>query len=75
MTLIVYGVKNGELFRKVKRDYFAEELEPLFVSWAYAFSVASTLIATSSGSLLFMEYKNIVYQALYSLPSDQSTLA
>ena len=72
MTLIVYAIKNGELFRKVEKDYFNEKLEPLFVSWSYAFSLGSTILATASGSLLFVEYRNIVYQALYSQPIDQA---
>ena len=71
MTLIVYAFKNGELYRKVVKQYFKEDLEPLYVSWSYAFSVVSTLIATASGCLLFVEYKNVMYQALYSEPSEQ----
>lgn len=73
MTLIVYALKNRELYRKVEKQYFRHDLDPLYVSWSYAFSLVATIIATASGCLLFVEFKNISFQAIYSEPSEQAS--
>lgn len=72
MTLVVYGAKNRDLYFKIKRDYFQDSLDPLFLSWSFYFAIVSTILATVSGVLLFIEFRNLTYESIYEEPVEQA---
>lgn len=59
MTMIVYGVKVEQYFRRVEVVHFHRYLEPLNIAWSFAFAILSTLIATAAGVCTFLELRNI----------------
>ncbi|XP_067678498.1 uncharacterized protein [Haliotis asinina] len=64
MTMIVYGVKVGEYFRKVELRHFSHNLESLSISWSFAFAIVSTLVGTAAGVCTFIELRNITIEDL-----------
>lgn len=64
MTMIVYGVKVGEYFRKVELRHFNHHLDSLSISWSFAFAIVSTLVGTAAGVCTFIELRNITIEDL-----------
>lgn len=73
MALVVYGAKNRDLYLKIEQDYFQTPLDQLFLSWSFYFAIVSTILATVSGVLLFVEFKNLAYETIYQQPIEQTT--
>ncbi|KAL4235506.1 hypothetical protein ACF0H5_003904 [Mactra antiquata] len=65
MTLIVYGTKHGDLYHTIDEEHFKNTLDVLYLSWSYYFAIVSTILATVSGVLLFLEFKHLAYQTIY----------
>lgn len=59
MTMIVYGVKMEQFFKRVEVIHFHRYLEPLNIAWSFAFAILSSIVATAAGVCSFLELRNI----------------
>ena len=64
MTMIVYGVKMEQLYRRAERVHFMRHLDPLTIAWSFAFAIVSSIIATVAGVCTFLELRNIALDDL-----------
>ncbi|KAL5016935.1 hypothetical protein ScPMuIL_006524 [Solemya velum] len=64
MTMVVYGVKVRQYYFKIERKYFSALLEPLYMSWSFAFAIVSTILSTVAGICTFVELRNIALTAI-----------
>jgi hypothetical protein len=64
MTMIVYGVKMEQLYKRLEIRHFHRHLEPLTIAWSFAFAIVSSIIATAAGVCTFLELRNIALDEL-----------
>nr|KAG5703267.1 hypothetical protein BaRGS_034178 [Batillaria attramentaria] len=64
MTMIVYGVKVEQFFKRVEVIHFQRLLDPLTIAWSFAFAIVSSIIATAAGICTFLELRNIALEDL-----------
>lgn len=64
MTMIVYGVKMEQLYKRVEVRHFQNGLDSLTIAWSFAFAIVSTIIATAAGVCTFLELRSIALDDL-----------
>ncbi|XP_076440738.1 uncharacterized protein LOC143280093 [Babylonia areolata] len=64
MTMMVYGVKMDQLFRRVERVYFMRHLDPLTLASSFTFAIISSVLATAAGICTFLELRNLTLDDL-----------